>query len=103
MREKFWRDRRVFVTGGSEFLGGWVVRKLLERGAEVSVFVRDGAPRSMMTMSKDIDRVISIQGSAEDLGLLRRASSEYSIHTVFHLAAQPLVGVAKMDPLGRHI
>jgi CDP-glucose 4,6-dehydratase len=31
--------------------------------------------------------------------MLRRTMAEYSVATIFHLAAQPLVGVAKRDPL----
>ena len=97
---EFWKGKPVFVTGGTGFLGGWVVRRLLENGAEVIALVRDGAPRSMLMTTSDIGRVNAIQGSVEDLGLLRRAFAEYSIDTVLHLAAQPLVGVAKMDPIG---
>jgi CDP-glucose 4,6-dehydratase len=40
-----------------------------------------------------------VNGCLEDLPLLRRALNEYSVQTVFHLAAQPLVGVAKADPV----
>jgi len=97
---EFWKGKPVFVTGGTGFLGGWVVRRLLDRDAEVVALIRDGAPRSMLNSSGDSARVNSIQGSVEDIGLLRRTFSEYSIDTVLHLAAQPLVGVAKMDPIG---
>jgi CDP-glucose 4,6-dehydratase len=99
-RNAFWHGKPVFVSGGTGFLGGWVVRRLLEHGADVVALIRDGAPRSMLVTSGDISRVKSVQGSVEDFGLLRRAFSEYSIDTVLHLAAQPLVGVAKMDPVG---
>jgi len=32
---ELWRGRRVLVTGGSGFLGGWVCKTLMEVGAEV--------------------------------------------------------------------
>jgi CDP-glucose 4,6-dehydratase len=96
----FWKGKPVFVTGGTGFLGGWVIRRLIERGAEVVALVRDSVPRSMLMSTGDLSRINSIQGSVEDAGLLRRSFSEYSIDTVLHLAAQPLVGVAKLDPVG---
>jgi len=100
MNTGFWEGRSVFVTGGSGFLGGWVIRKLIERRAEVVVLVRDVVPRSMLFSDNDISRVNTVHGSIEDLRLLRRTFSEYSVASVFHLAAQPLVGVAKIDPVG---
>jgi CDP-glucose 4,6-dehydratase len=54
----------------------------------------------MLMSSGDLSRVTSVQGAVEDYTLLRRTLSEYSINTVLHLAAQPLVGVAKVDPIG---
>ncbi|HEX6048387.1 MAG TPA: GDP-L-fucose synthase [Gemmatimonadaceae bacterium] len=37
----FWTRRRVLVTGGTGFLGGYVVERLRERGADVSAPTRD--------------------------------------------------------------
>ena len=30
-----WQDKSVFVTGASGFLGGWLVKRLLELDADV--------------------------------------------------------------------
>jgi len=95
----FWRGRPVLVTGASGFLGGWTVRRLLEVGADVVALVRDRVPRSMLIRDGDIDRITTVQGSLEDRDLVRRAMGEHEIDTVFHLAAQPIVGVAKRDPI----
>src|SRR3990167_9805596 len=35
---EFWKGRRVLITGASGFLGAWLARLLLERGAEVRGF-----------------------------------------------------------------
>jgi len=33
MTENYWKDKRVIVTGGAGFLGSFIVKKLIERGA----------------------------------------------------------------------
>jgi CDP-glucose 4,6-dehydratase len=96
----FWQGRPALVTGASGLLGGWMVRTLLEEGADVVALIRDGAPNSLLFREGWIDRVTTVNGSLADAGLLRRTLAEYSIDTVFHLAAQTLVGVAKTDPVG---
>jgi CDP-glucose 4,6-dehydratase len=98
-RDPFWSGRSVFVTGASGLLGGWLVAALLERGARVVALLRDGAPRSMLAREA-LDRIETVHGSLADPGLLRRSLAEYEVRTVFHLAAQALVGVAKQDPVG---
>jgi CDP-glucose 4,6-dehydratase len=97
---QFWQSRPTLVTGATGLLGGWLTSRLLEEGAEVVALVRDGAPRSRAASEGLLDRVATVQGELENFALLRRAMADYSIDTVFHLAAQPLVGVAKVDPLG---
>ena len=65
----------------------------------VVALVRDGSPRSKLVREGWLSRIVTVHGSLSDEGLLRRAFSEYSIDTVFHLGAQTLVGVAKADPV----
>jgi len=97
---EFWRARPVLITGATGLLGGYLVRELLARGADVVALIRDRVPGSELNRSGLIDRITTVQGSVTDLGLIRRVMAEYSTRTVFHLAAQTLVGVAKLDPLG---
>ena len=99
-RQEFWAGRQVMITGATGLLGGYLVRELLELGANVVALVRDEVPGSELTRSGLIERVTTVRGSVTDLSLIRRVMAEYSIQTVFHLAAQTLVGVAKVDPLG---
>jgi CDP-glucose 4,6-dehydratase len=98
--KRMWKGRSVFVTGGTGLLGGWVVRQLLAAGAEVTALVRDHNPNSMLVRDGMGEQVNHVFGKLEDADLLKRALAEYGVETVFHLAAQPLVGVAKIDPVG---
>jgi CDP-glucose 4,6-dehydratase len=96
----FWKDRSVLVTGASGLLGGWLVRALQKRGSRVTVLLRDAAPSSILVQSGLAGAVDVVHGSLADPDLLRRTLSEYAIQTVFHLAAQTQVCVAKIDPVG---
>jgi CDP-glucose 4,6-dehydratase len=95
----FWSGRSVLVTGASGLLGGWLIKELVEEGADVTALIRDGAPKSMLSRDGWISRINTVNGGLQDTALLRRAMSEYAVDTVFHLAAQTIVGVAKMDPI----
>lgn len=100
MAKGFWSGRPVFVSGATGLMGGWLVKRLLTEGADIVALVRDSVPRTIFATEGLAARVTTVQGCLEDLPLLRRTFSEYSIRTVFHLAAQPLVGVAKANPVG---
>lgn len=98
--EMFWQERPVFVTGATGLLGSWLVPALVRRGASVVALVRDDVPRSLLLQERWPDRITCVRGSLTDERLIRRALAEYSVDTVFHLGAQTLVGVAKVDPAG---
>jgi CDP-glucose 4,6-dehydratase len=97
--QNFWRDRRVFVTGATGFLGGWLVQRLLELGADVVCLVRDENPRSMFVRDGLKDRVSVVYGDLSEYSTLERVLGEHEIQTVMHLAAQAIVGVANRNPL----
>jgi CDP-glucose 4,6-dehydratase len=81
-------------------MGGWLVKALRREGAEIVALIRDHAPNSMLLREGLADKIAVVYGDLESLETMRRAVAEYEPHTVFHLAAQPLVGVAKKDPVG---
>jgi CDP-glucose 4,6-dehydratase len=95
----FWRDRPVFVTGATGLVGSWLVRSLLAQGAAVTCLVRDWIPESEMVRGHLIDRVNVVRGDVRDSSLLERALGEFEIDTVFHLAAQTIVGIANRNPV----
>lgn len=99
VKAPFWRDRRVFVTGATGLLGSWLVRGLVAAGAEVVCLVRDWVPDSEMVRSGLLARVTVVRGDVCDIGCVERALGEYEIDTVFHLAAQTIVGIANRNPL----
>jgi CDP-glucose 4,6-dehydratase len=99
MSKGFWLDRRVFVTGCTGLVGAWTVRALLESGAHVVGLLRDQVPGSELCRSGLLSRIDLVHGDVADYALLERALAEYEIQTVFHLAAQTIVGIANRSPL----
>lgn len=98
-RAGFWRDRRVFVTGATGLVGGWLVRALLDLGADLVTLVRDWVPESELIAGGGLDRVTVVRGDVGDQDLLERVLGEYEIVTVVHLAAQTIVPIANRNPL----
>ena len=97
--KSFWRDRRVFVTGATGLVGGWLIRRLLEAEADVVCLIRDWTPNSELYQSRMIDKVTVVSGDLCDQAVLERALGEFEINTVMHLAAQTIVGIANRNPV----
>lgn len=95
----FWQDRPTFVTGGTGLVGSWLVRRLVEAGAEVVCLVRDWVPQSELVRSGLLERIKVVRGDLREQALLERALGEYEIETVFHLAAQTIVTIANRNPV----
>jgi CDP-glucose 4,6-dehydratase len=89
----------VLVTGGHGLLGSWVIKLLLEQGARVVAVRRDEPAVSSLAMLGLADRVDAVNGDICDPGLIARTLNEYDVDSVFHLAAQTLVGTANRSPL----
>lgn len=97
--ENFWLDRPTFVTGATGLVGGWLVRRLVDAGADVVCLVRDWVPQSELARSGVIEQVKVVRGDVRDQTVLERALGEYEIDTVIHLAAQTIVTIANRNPV----
>lgn len=95
----FWWQRSVLVTGATGLLGGWLIQALLARGASVVCLVRDGVPQARFH-TDGIDReVVVCQGDVADQVTVERVIGEHEVRSVFHLAAQTIVGIANRNPV----
>ncbi len=95
----FWVDRPTFVTGATGLVGGWLVRRLLDAGADVVCLVRDWVPQSELVRVGLLEKVKVVRGDVHEQALLERTLGEYEIDTVIHLAAQTIVGIANRNPV----
>ena len=99
LNRAFWLDRPTFVTGGTGLVGSWLVKRLLEAGADVVCLVRDWVPQSEMARTGLIERVKVARGDVRDRETLERVLGEFEIDTVIHLAAQTIVTIANRNPI----
>lgn len=95
----FWRGKNVFITGCTGFLGSYLAKELVRSGANVTGLVRDNVPRSALYTGDEYKKISTVYGDLEDEPLLERTLGEYETDTIFHVAAQAIVGVANRNPL----
>ncbi len=93
--------RRAIVTGGRGFVGAWLCRALLDRGVEVTSFDRRSkrekpSTLAMIGIEEQIDEQVGDLIDGELLGSLIR---DREIDSVFHLAAETIVGTVQADPV----
>ncbi len=96
---EFWKNRNVLVTGCTGLLGSHLTAMLVEQQANVVGLIRDLVPQSNLSQTGIHGRINIVRGSVEDYFTIERTLNEYEIDTVFHLAAQTIVGTANRNPL----
>ncbi|MGI8944630.1 MAG: GDP-mannose 4,6-dehydratase [Thermoleophilaceae bacterium] len=91
--------RATLVTGAQGFIGAWLAQRLLEDGARVVVPRRDCPPDSRFRAEGIEQRCTVVLADIEDYASIVRVLNEHDVGTVFHLAAQTIVGTANRSPL----
>jgi CDP-glucose 4,6-dehydratase len=94
----FWRDRAVFVTGGTGLLGSWLVKQLLKRLECCVPGPRLGYQSRTRPQPSSNKSILCAAISSIEISLSARSASTKS-RVVFHLAAQTIVGIANRSPV----
>jgi CDP-glucose 4,6-dehydratase len=94
-----WKGRTVLVTGAQGFIGSWLTERLLELGAEVVALRRDVEPGARFVAEGLAERCTLAPADVTDYGEVSRVLNEHGVDSVFHLAAQTIVGTANRSPL----
>lgn len=94
--------RRALVTGGRGFVGAWLCRALLDRGVEVTSLDRRGERDKPSTLAMlEIDAEVDEQvGDLLDGELVGSLLVDRGIDSIFHLAAETIVGTVQAEPIG---
>ncbi|TMG70661.1 MAG: NAD-dependent epimerase/dehydratase family protein [Chloroflexi bacterium] len=93
-------NARVLVTGATGLVGSSLVRCLLSADAEVHALVLpEPEPESDLLRSGRLARIRVHEGRLEDPAAVAAAVEAARPRFVFHLGAQPLVGLARAHPV----
>jgi CDP-glucose 4,6-dehydratase len=83
---RFWAGKTVVVAGATGFLGGWLVRRLVEYDTNVVTIVRDPTRHSHVVLEGLLDRTTVERGSVDDPRFLGELFEKYTIDAFFHAA-----------------
>lgn len=98
--KKFWRNKRVFLTGHTGFKGSWLSLWLNNLGAKVTGYALSPPTKpSMFELCKINTAVKSIIADVRDLKTLSSSMSAAKPEIVIHMAAQPLVRESYKNPV----
>jgi len=96
--KKFWKNKKILITGFEGFLGSWLTKTLVELGAStIGIDKVMNRPRSVLEGHRN--RVIPIKGDICNLNLVRKTIDKYKPSIIFHLAAEAIVGQANNNPI----
>lgn len=96
---KFWKNKKVFVTGFEGFLGSNLVKALLERKAKVIGLDIRTFRKETILCPRDYKKMVVYKGSVANRNLIRGILRKHSINVIFHLAAEAIVGRSQANPL----
>ncbi|TCL43005.1 CDP-glucose 4,6-dehydratase [Harryflintia acetispora] len=96
---RFYRGKRIFITGHTGFKGSWMCRVLVGAGAEVTGYSLEPPTQpNLFSLAGLEGRMTSIIGDIRDMSKLSAAFEAARPEIVLHLAAQPIVRDSYKNP-----
>ena len=89
----------ALVTGARGFGGSWLARSLLADGVTVVSLNNANDRLSGLDLLEIADDVVDVEGDVRDAELVAKVIADHGVGTVYHLAAQAIVGEANASPV----
>lgn len=90
--QKFWKGKRVFLTGHTGFKGSWLSLWLTSLGSEVKGYALNPPTSPSLFNEAEVGKVLNSQiGDIRDHNLLNESMTSFNPDILIHMAAQPLV------------
>lgn len=89
--KKFYKNRKVFVTGHTGFKGSWLTAILYALGADAMGYALTPVPGSLFEKINGDGMIKNIAGDVRDYQHLRNSMYGFNPEIVIHLAAQAIV------------
>lgn len=100
IREKMdWKGKNIIITGATGFVGYWLTKALVDRQANVIALTYGDVNKSVLGTTGLVKDLTAIRCDIRDLDSLKEIFRNNEVDTVFHLAAQAIVGVANKSPI----
>ncbi len=109
MKDNFWLNKNVLITGHTGFKGSWLTLWLLILGANVNGFslkvneeqklFNDLFIKNKQNLQKLLGKLNNYEGDINDFNKLKKFVENVKPDIVFHLAAEPLVIDSYKNPL----
>jgi CDP-glucose 4,6-dehydratase len=100
MNYKFWKNKKILITGNTGFKGSWLSLWLQNLEADIIGYSLAAPTKPSLFELANVDQGMgSLVGDVRDLENLKIVMKQYQPEMVFHLAAQPLVRYSYQYPI----
>ena len=96
VKDRFFKDKKVFITGGTGSLGMALVRRLEKLGSHIVIYSRDEGKQALLF--RDLPNVEKIIGDIRDLDKLTYSISRHHPHYIIHTAALKRIDDMELYP-----
>lgn len=97
--QRFYKGRKILITGHTGFKGAWLAAWLVRWGAQVTGYAL--APNTNPSLFNELklhQKIHSVIGDVRDFARLKKVIQICQPDLIFHLAAQPLVLRSYQNP-----
>ena len=99
IERKFWKNKRVFVTGNTGFKGSWMCLLLQDLGAIIKGFSLEVETKPSMFGLANIENDIDTEfNNILNYDALAKSMKSFNPEILIHLAAQPIVQLSYQKP-----